>query len=144
MKRYYIILLVAVLFAACDNRTVFTEFRTLPLSGWNADSALVFNVEMSDTAGLYDVIVDVRHAVNYPYQNMWLFVNNDTIDFYLANQRGEWLGNGGGDLREMPVLYKQAVRFDSVGTYTYTIIQGMRDKNLKGISDVGLQVVRHE
>lgn len=136
--------IVASVMVGCDDKTIYSEYHTLPLSGWDADSILVFNVEIQDTISEYDIIVDVRHTTAYQYQNMWLFVNTDTIDFYLADRRGQWLGSGGGELREMPVLYKQKVRFHTVGTYTYTIRQAMRNKHLSGVRDVGLIIEKHQ
>lgn len=145
MKKYlFFSVFIAFVLISCSNDIVYTEYRTLPLSGWDADSVLIFEVPITDTVNSYDIIVDIRHSTVYPYQNMWLFVNTDTIDFYLANQRGEWLGNGSGELREMPVLYKSDIRFDSAGTYNFSIIQAMRDKSLKGVRDVGLIVKRHK
>ncbi|MCM1034226.1 MAG: gliding motility lipoprotein GldH [Paludibacter sp.] len=126
---------------ACEQRTVYSEIRSLPLSGWNADSVLHYEFEITDTATCYNVLFYVRHTQQYPYQNMWLFVNeNDTIEFYLADQRGRWLGNGWGNLREMPVLYKHKLCFPHSGTYSYDIRQGMREECLYGINDVGIKV----
>mgnify|MGYP002623831778 CR=1 FL=1 len=143
MKKLFFCLFIGLTFVACNDKTMFSEFYTMPLSGWDADSLITFNVEVQDTINAYDIIIDVRHTIAYPYQNMWLFVNNDSIDFYLANRRGQWLGNGSGELREMPVLYKSNIRFKSCGTYTYVVQQGMRNKNLQGIRDIGLIVEKH-
>jgi len=144
LSKLFISFIVLIALIGCNNDTIFTEYRSMPLSGWDVDSVLTFYVPVVDTLETYDIIVDVRHTTSYPYQNMWLFVNADTIDFYLANQRGEWLGNGRGELREMPVLYKQNVRFPSVDTCKYEIRQGMRSKNLKGVRDIGLIVNKHK
>ncbi len=144
LSQYLVIILISVSLISCVDNTVFSEYRTMPLSGWDADSVLAFSVSVPDTVSTYDIIVDVRHTTSYPYQNMWLFVNSDTIDFYLANQRGEWLGNGRGELREMPVLYKQNITFPTSDTCRFVIRQGMRNKNLKGIRDIGLIVQKHK
>lgn len=131
---------LSVLCASCQHRTVYSESRTLPLSGWHADSVLHYEFEITDTTAVYDVLLYVRHTQQYPYQNMWLFVNNDTIEFYLADQRGRWLGNGWGNLREMPVLYRHKLLFSHAGTYSYQIRQGMREDILRGVNDVGVKI----
>ncbi|HRR62823.1 MAG TPA: gliding motility lipoprotein GldH, partial [Paludibacteraceae bacterium] len=64
----------------------------------------------------------------------------DTIECYLADIHGKWLGSGVGNVFEMPVLYKQNECFKQSGTYTFQIIQGMRNEVLPGISNVGLKV----
>ena len=64
----------------------------------------------------------------------------DTINFYLADQRGKWLGSGVGSVFEMPVLYQQSIRFPKAGNYRYELSHGMRDSVLIGINDIGLRV----
>jgi gliding motility-associated lipoprotein GldH len=67
-------------------------------------------------------------------------VLRDSIEFYLADQRGKWLGSGVGAIVEMPVLYKQNVRFEQKGTYRYEIGHGMREDVLIGINDIGIRI----
>ena len=113
--------------------------------GWQEDSVLSYCVSVDETRNLYDIIICVRHTEVYPYQNMWLFCSfgrdtlmHDTIEFFLADDRGRWLGNGGNKWIEMPVLYEHNYQFPDTGKYIFTIQQGMRDEALQGISDMGL------
>jgi gliding motility-associated lipoprotein GldH len=64
----------------------------------------------------------------------------DSIECYLADKRGKWLGTGIGSVLEMPVLYQQKVKFSKVGIYQYKIVHGMRDSVLIGINDIGMRV----
>lgn len=136
--------LIGIALVSCGKRVVYSEVKTLPKEGWNADSLLTYDVTIEDTAACYDVLLYVRHTQQYPYQNMWLFVGQDTIEFYLADQRGRWLGNGWGELREMPVIYQHNKRFAGGGKCRYTIQQAMRDTLLRGVQDVGLTIVRSD
>lgn len=158
---------------ACTSKTVYSEFRSVPLREWYADSVLTYRFDITDTTATYQIQICVRHTQQYPYQNMWLFVNNqpaneslhtaldsakmaldstelakptvqDTIEFYLANDRGVWLGNGKNGLTEMPVLYEEAYRFAHSGEQVITIQQGMREEPLRGVSDVGVIVTKNE
>lgn len=133
--------------AACDRSTVYSDFRTVPLTRWYADSALTYTFDIADTTATYQMQISIRHTQQYPYQNMWLFVSDslrhDTIEFYLANRRGEWLGSGQNGLIEMPVLFEENRHF-TAGTQTITIQHGMRDEPLQGVSDVGLIIKRNE
>ena len=140
------VMAVSVLVAACSSRTVFSEFRNIPLSGWDKDSVLVYEVGITDTVATYDVVLSLRHGQNYPYQNIWFFVENglteqtDTLEYYLADQRGRWLGNGFGDRHEMPCLIDQNVRFPHSGEYVFKVHHGMREDLLQGVTEVGLTV----
>ena len=88
----------------------------------------------------------VRHTDRYPYQNMWLFMGSsdsvvtDTIEFYLADDRGIWLGNRGNGHISMPIIYATNYRFDTLGTYSIYVRHGMRTSQLPGITDITLEV----
>ena len=79
---------------------------------------------------------------------MWLFVDNnrhrDTIEFYLADDRGQWLGEKQHGFIEMPVLLEENIHFPDSGTYHIEIQHGMRDSLLRGVSDIGLEIYRNE
>jgi len=106
---------------------------------------LTYRFEVTDKQPC-DIVLCVRHTESYPYQNMWLFCElsndstaiwTDTLEFYMADDRGRWLGNG-SKLIEMPVLFAQNYQFPDTGKYVFTIQQGMREEWLRGISDVGV------
>lgn len=114
---------------------------------------MLFDYNIEDPASRYDVYIHVRHRNDYPYQNMWVFMESgaadsaaiaqkDTIEFYLADDFGKWLGTGAGALKEMTVLYRQNVLYPDSGSYTLQLKQGMRDSLLRGVSEVGLRVER--
>ncbi len=146
------VLAMGIAFASCSQgNTVYFEFQQVHPEAWSKDSLYAFPISISDTTALYDLYIYTRNTPGYPYQNIWLFISSqspdntlvaDTIEFFLADHRGRWLGTGMGDLKEMPVLYKQNLRFPRAGTYIYTIGHGMRDDTLRGINDVGMKVER--
>lgn len=142
-------LAVALLVVACTNNDVYFHYNPVALKGWSQDTMYVFHVPITDTAATYNVFVNVRNRGEYPYQNLWLFMKRispdkvltkDSIECYLADNRGKWLGTGIGSIMEMPVLYQQGVKFPKAGTYDYRIVQGMRDSLLVGINDIGMRV----
>ena len=145
--KYALLAVLTGIMAACSTRTVYSEFQPLPTGGWYADSVLSYHFSISDTTARYDVLLYERHTQQYPYQNMWLFLETeqgaDTIEFYLADQRGRWLGNGFGRLREMPVLYAQGLQFAHQGDYVLRIRQGMREERLQGVSDIGVSIEKN-
>ncbi|MCQ2341368.1 MAG: gliding motility lipoprotein GldH [Paludibacteraceae bacterium] len=144
VKSRIIVVLSSLLLVACSRSTMYTNYQTIPLEGWSMDSVLRFEVPVTDTVNAYDVLLHIRHTDAYPYQNMWLFANDggktDTIEFYLADDRGRWLGNGQA-IKDMPVLYRENVVLkDSL--YILTLEEGMRDIVLRGISEIGVEIVR--
>jgi gliding motility-associated lipoprotein GldH len=149
MNRYFCILIFSLFAVACTSTDVYFQYQSVTPNGWSKDSIYSFNIPISDTTVLYNVYVNIRNRGEYPYQNLWLFLSKttpdkiqskDSIECYLADQRGKWLGSGIGSIMEMPVLYQQNVQFKKKGTYTFKIVHGMRDSILIGINDIGMRV----
>src|ERR1035437_6542379 len=148
-NRFLIAILISLVSVACTNNDVFFQYKAVTPKGWNKDSLYTFDIKIADTVSAYNIYVNVRNRGEYPYQNLWLFMRKispdkiqtkDSIECYLADQRGKWLGTGIGSIMEMPILYKQSVKFTQAGTYDYKIVQGMRDSLLLGINDIGMRV----
>ena len=140
MKSKIMLLFSILVLTSCDNQIVYSHYEPTPLSGWHKDSVYTYDFSVEDTVSSYQVIVNFRHTDFYPYQNMWLFVNNDTIEFYLADDRGKWLGKGRNGIINMPVLYEDSIRFTNRGVNTISVQHAMRDSLLRGVSDVGITI----
>lgn len=134
-----------------EKNVVYNESCSFPNSSWNMAEKATFNVSISDTSDYYRLGILVRNDGNYPYQNLWLFVDcttpdsivvSDTVQFFLCDDYGRWIGSSSiGSLYTTVFLYQDSVKFNKSGDYTYSITQAMRNDLLYGISDVGLKVV---
>lgn len=151
MRKTILLVLSSLLLVSCRQPAIYSEFRDMPLSGWHEDSVLHYALSVSDTIDTYDILLTVRHTAQYPYQNLWMFVSEwqdsvclttDTIECYLADDRGRWLG-AGISTYEMPLLYVSDHRFPHEGDYTFTLRHGMRMENLRGIRNIGLKIQEH-
>jgi len=145
----FLTIFISFFIVSCNTNDVYFKYKAISSNGWNKDSLYTFDFPISDTLATYNVFVNVRNVGNYPYQNLWLFLSkmspdsiliNDSIECYLADNRGKWLGSGVGSIFEMPILYQQNVKFKNTGTYQYKIVHGMRDTVLIGINDIGIRV----
>lgn len=152
MRRNILILITSLLLVSCQGDIVYTAFNTLPNAGWEADSSLCYQPTITDSVSDYQMLITIRHTDAYPYQNLWLFVDikkdsvslrRDTIECYMANERGEWLG-GGLSIHELPLLYSDSYQFANSGEYNISITQGMREDTLIGIKEVGVKIIRNE
>ena len=135
---------LAVSFTSCRNDIVYSRFSSILSEKWHMDSVAQFDYTITDAQPHYRMLVYVRHTERYPYQNMWLFVGDslhrDTIEFYLADDRGQWLGDKHHGFIEMPVLIEENKQFPDTGRYTMIIGHAMRDTLLRGITDVGFEI----
>ena len=148
-----VFLLIGIL-ASCNRNEVYFEYRTVDAGGWSKDSLQVYNIDVKDSISKFNIYLHVRHYGTYPYQNLWMFIDykdmkdsipkHDTIECYLADEYGKWIGNGTGALRELPVFIRKNVQFPSGGKYQISIRHGMRDSLLTGINKIGIRVEKSE
>jgi len=141
--------LLLVLLSACNNSVVFSKYQTFKDNNWYAKDKAVFDVEITDTQTLNDISLMVRHGDSYPYSNLFLFVTSkypdgkvltDTMEIMLANQKGEWVGSGAGDIFDVKIPIKKNVRFPQSGNYQFTFEQAMRTDPLPMVMDFGFEV----
>lgn len=149
LQKLISITIVAWLLSSCNSDAVYFNYQSINQNGWNQDSICKFDVQIENSSLLYNVYINTRNRGEYPYQNLWLFIKqttpdsvvmNDTIEFYLADEFGKWLGSGVGSAFNMPVLYRQNFKFPQKGIYRFEIQHGMRDSILVGMNDVGIKV----
>ena len=139
-----------VAFSSCRQGVVYSEFIAIPSGEWDENALSEFDFNITDQKAGYDILLYVRHTERYPYQNMWLFVRGnpqqyrDTIEFYLADDRGRWLGDKHHGFIEMPVLLEQNYHFPDTGRFYFAVQHGMRDSLLRGVTDVGIEIVKRE
>ena len=141
---------VMIAFSSCRSDIVYSEFVAIPSGEWDENVLPQFDFHIADQETAYDILLYVRHTERYPYQNMWLFVRGnpqqyrDTIEFYLADDRGRWLGDKHHGFIEMPVLLETNYHFPDTGRFYFAVQHGMRDSLLRGVTDVGIEIVKSE
>ena len=141
--------------AACDSRGVFEQNADFPNYSWDVQQKPVFTFAIEDTAALYDVYFNVRHASAYGFYN--LYVKHTLTGpagrvgppllhqmLLLDPKTGEPKGSGTGDIYDIQLLALPRQRFAQPGRYTLTLEQYMRQDQLPGLMAVGVRVVRHE
>ena len=152
LVKYIFSLLIAALLVGCNSDVVYDNSLRVANPTWHADSIARFEVEVTDTTIDYESAILIRNSGDYAYQNLWLFVTEiapdstmtcDTIEFYLADNYGRWLGSGIGSLYTSLYYYKEDLHYSQSGTYTYLIELGMREDEFRGITNVGIQIMKN-
>lgn len=146
MKRYFFILFIILV--SCSQNEIFFEYHSFKNEGWDRNNAAVYHISMDNTTDVFDVSLEIRNNNDYPFRNIWLFVDiqmpegdirSDTIEVDLADVYGKWKGKG-ISLYSLTIPYETSARFSQKGAYIYSIRQGMRENPLRGISDIGLKI----
>lgn len=143
---------LSLLFSGCDNNTIFNEKKDIPNYVWNKDNRVSFEFEITDTASVYDVILDLRHTNFYPFSNIWLMVyttypdnpepSSQRLELTLADKDGRWKGECIGDICDDELYIQENAFFDKPGKYGIAFDQIMRTDDLATIMSVGLRIVK--
>lgn len=146
--KYLYIFIIIISFTACD-KAVYNKMKEIPDAQWSLNDVYKFDVQIEDSAALYDFNVLLRHNTDYLYNNVYFFITTtmpgdsitkDTVEFILATQEGKWIGNGNSYIRSHKILISKQFMFPSTGLYTFEFEQAMRDSILIGITDIGINI----
>ena len=142
---------VAILFIviSCGGNITYTESHSMKDKIWHLTDTKSFDVQITDTTTLSDIFFTIRTGSDYPFRNIFLFVSTDapdgknltdTLEYYLADDKGVWYGKGIGDVRELKLPYKSNIYFPITGEYKFKVQHGMRTEDLKGVYDICLRI----
>jgi gliding motility-associated lipoprotein GldH len=145
----FLLILSALSLHSCDQNRYFEQNTELDHEKWAATDPKTFSLDISDTASLFNFYLNIRNTNDYPFANIYVFINTtfpdaevarDTIELQLADIHGKWLGTGSGKYRYNHFILRKGMRFVQTGTYEFSIEQGMRKDTLSGISDIGIRL----
>jgi len=152
-KNILFLLVITIFFVACDSARIYEENITVPDTGWELSNKLKYEVDIKDASVNTNFYINVRHAEAYQYSNLFLFITTnfpdgkksiDTLECVLADEKGQWLGDGLGDIFDNQIPFKKNVRFPKAGKYTFEIEHGMRTDNVPLLMDIGLRIEKTE
>jgi len=155
-----ICLLTFVVFfiTSCQNNIVFEQTKDVEADGWHKDSIVSMHFKPLDTTQAYDLYFLVRNDNAYPYSNLFLIagIENDkhkivdTLEYEMADVKGNWLGSGIGDLKESKLIYKKNYHFHDTLPVDIRVQQAVRktgqtmgDDILPGIKTIGIIIEKH-
>lgn len=146
---FVLILTSLILLSSCNSNVIFSDSKVINKKTWSLTDIPSFKVQITDTINSNNVIFTLRTGSSYPFRNIYLFITTtspdgksitDTLQYKLADEKGNWLGKGFGDIHELNLTYKTNVYFPVKGIYQFNIQHGMRIEDLKGVYDIGLRV----
>lgn len=151
IKHKWACLPVCLLLAACHGNTVYHSYRPVATTGWGKGDTLVYTLPASIPPGRYEMEIGIRHQETYPYRDVWIAISQnmqdtlvyttDTLQLFLADETGNWYGNGPGGLYQFAQsCNSQFIITQESASKHIRIVHIMKDKPLKGISDVGIRL----
>ncbi|MEN9699153.1 MAG: hypothetical protein RLZZ301_351 [Bacteroidota bacterium] len=107
-----------------------------------------FEVDIQDTAQLYDFIVTLRSTTDYAYSNLWIFMHTkppygkevrEPYEIKTTYPDGNWIGKKSGTIVEHVLQFpRRKVPFK--GKYVFTLEQAITQKTISDVLDISLEV----
>lgn len=156
MRKQHLILLFAwllLLGTSCKHQVFYSDIQSIAGEKWSVDKPLTFTVNIEDSMQYFNMYIHLRNTTDFETQNFYVFMRTtypdghaeqDTLGFILCDPYGKWTGKGQGRVKDNKFLFQPKVRFPFNGEYTFTITQGMRVDEVKGISDFGISLEHFE
>lgn len=149
IKSLIITSLIFFLWTSCSPKKEYHQFHSIPTLGWSETDTISYfinNLEQQEVA----LEFNIRNTFKYKYENLILCVmhnledstkvSTDTIDLFLANNSGIWIGDGWGSLRQTSHPYLVIPTPQLSDSSFVKITHLMPDSLLQGIEDIGLHI----
>ena len=147
--------LLLILASSCDPNRVYEENIDFEDALWTVDNVPEFTFEIKDTDVSYNIKINIRNSLSFPFHNIYLKYNlSDSIDRALISELKEYYlfdaktgtpqGNGLGDIFDNQFNLTENYSFSSPGKYTVDLQQSMRLDTLPMILSVGVRVEKIE
>jgi gliding motility-associated lipoprotein GldH len=148
-KAIFSLTLGIIFLNSCGDLPISSSTIEIDHNGWNSINNASFDWDVIDLDLKYDAFIDIRHNSDYPYSNLYLFLDftfpngnqrRDTVACVLADERGRWFGSGIGDIIDHRVSFQENFEFPINGKYRLKVAHGMRQDPLVGITDIGFRL----
>lgn len=141
-------IIAATALQSCNESKVYDKYDHTPLSGWEKNDTLRFDIPRLTANGMYESTLGLRITDNYPFMGLTLIVEQrlmpadtiftDTVKCELTDRNGKTRGKGVSYYQfRFPVKKMQLSKGDSLHI---RVRHDMKREMLPGISDVGISL----
>jgi gliding motility-associated lipoprotein GldH len=143
------LIVIALSFYSCDSRKVFREFEKIPGYSWERDQTITFQTEINKENGPLDINLELRHSSFFPYKEMAVVfriigpdgsVRSAEHIIAIRDEKGDFIGDGMGDLWDVSFSLYEGLSLNESGTYTFEVDNVMPRVRVAGIMEVGLLI----
>lgn len=146
-KFFSLCALASLLMASCYSGTIYDKYNHTPLTGWEKNDTLSFEVPKLTEAGTYQPQLGLRINGAYPFMSLTLIVEQtvypskrvvtDTLDCKLINRKGISTGQGISYYQYNYPLH--TLELASGDSLRIRVRHDMKREILPGISDIGIK-----
>jgi gliding motility-associated lipoprotein GldH len=148
---YLLNILIACVITACGKEKVIFE-KEYPIQNqkWTYADTLDFSFDIADTMAIYDIVLEVKHSMAYPMQNIYTQIYTkfptgervkQLLSLDLADNTGKWEGDCSGNNCDFTLKLQENAFFNIAGKHIITLEQYTRELSLPAIERIGLKIV---
>ena len=149
-KKIYILIwiTVALAFVACDRDTIYYQYESTPLNGWERNDTLFFKDIVVKASYNYKEEIGLRINDDSPFQSLFLVVEQeirpqhllrtDTLNCRLIDKNGTVKGRGLSYYQYN--LHLTTLRLNAGDTLNIRVRHFMKRENLPGIANIGVRL----
>ena len=147
------VILICIMFAclaSCGSSTFYEKNYDFIDGVWKHDNPSSFDFTISDNNSRYDLLLDIEHSSNFPFENLYLKINtkfpdqstvSDTLSIEMINRQGAWIGKCTGENCRLRVVLQEQIKFKNSGDHSIMFEQFTREDNLQGVNSIGLKLL---
>jgi gliding motility-associated lipoprotein GldH len=130
-----------------DTRVLYANFRSIAGEAWERDSVVAFTVDVP-RPGRYAFTLYARYTIDVRQANVALLVTvsrpgvppvEERVEMRVADDEAGWTGRG-SVLKTLAFPLPARHWLDSAGVYRVEIRHRMKERKIKGIKDIGIQI----
>ena len=142
--------MLLLVLSACNRKLVYDRYLSTPISGWEKNDTLSYDIRPVSGTDTYDMWLGLRTSEAYPFTAITLIVEqhiypkdtivNDTVNCKLTDRHGNASGTGVNFHQyRFPVTELQLQDGDSIHI---RVRHDMKREILTGIRDIGISLRR--
>jgi gliding motility-associated lipoprotein GldH len=144
----FLVSVLATLILACTKNSYYEKSYSFEKNTWNLKVKPRFKVEIKDTSKIYVMSVTFRTSTDYPFSNVWMYLNTQDpskkkerqpFEIKITNPDGTWIGRKSGTIVEN-MYHFQPFKFPKKGVYFFQLEQGVIQDELDEVLDVGIRL----
>ena len=148
MKKQISIFVLVLTLSSCADQPEFEKVYSFNHMTWDQNVKPEYTFEIKDVNIKYDFTLSLRTTTDYKYNNLWILMKTespdgefarDPFEIVISNPDGSWVGNKTGTVVET-ALYFKGRKLPQVGTYKFTIEQGITESEVNEVLDLGFRV----
>ncbi|HFA47760.1 MAG TPA: gliding motility lipoprotein GldH [Bacteroidetes bacterium] len=135
--------------ASCNGDFIYKKNIKIPGGAWTYEDVLKFDFPIEDTSLTYNLMLDVEHAGDYGFQNLYVKfhtkfpsgeVKTQMVSLELAAKSGIWNGKCSGNSCTVEIPLQTNAVFKEIGEHQISVEQFMRKNPLPGVEGMTLKI----